>query len=110
MKFELESMEGFPRSSWVFGRLPGKLFFFTSFSGIGKPCRSPSAPWTINHRLSVLASFFAYRIQADTAQGNGPWVNRFNNLRVSYNRPNSRARATASVRLWTWSLPKIFRL
>ena len=30
--------------------------------------------------------------------------------RCGYNRPNSRARATASVRLWTWSLPKIFRL
>jgi len=26
-------------------------------------------PRTINHRLSVLASFFAYRIQTDTAQG-----------------------------------------
>src|SRR5438270_9705212 len=27
-----------------------------------------------------------------------------------YARPSSRARATASVRRWTWSLPKIFRL
>ena len=31
-------------------------------------------------------------------------------VREDYNRPSSRARATASVRLWTWSLSKIFRL
>ena len=31
------------------------------------------------------------------------------NGRFGYNRPNARARATASVRRWTWSLPKIFR-
>ncbi len=35
-------------------------------------------PRTINHRLSVLAAFFAYRIQQDTEQGSGPWVNRTN--------------------------------
>src|SRR5947209_59320 len=28
----------------------------------------------------------------------------------AYARPSSRARATASVRRWTWSLPKILRL
>ena len=31
------------------------------------------------------------------------------NLALGYNSPNSRARATASVRRWTWSLLKIFR-
>ncbi|GHO63072.1 hypothetical protein KSC_019640 [Ktedonobacter sp. SOSP1-52] len=40
--------------------------------------RKERQPRTINHRLSVLASFFAYRIQADTAQESGPWVNRSN--------------------------------
>ena len=33
-----------------------------------------------------------------------------NRLTLGYDRPSSRARATASVRLWTWSLPKILRL
>lgn len=40
-------------------------------------------PRTINHRLSVLTSFFAYRIQADTAQGSGPWINRSNPVPAS---------------------------
>jgi integrase/recombinase XerD len=31
-------------------------------------------PRTINHRLSVLASFFTYRIQLDSARGTGPWL------------------------------------
>ena len=30
--------------------------------------------------------------------------------RISYEIPSSRARATASVRLWTWSLPKILSI
>ena len=40
-------------------------------------------PRTINHRLSVLASFFAYRIQSDTDRGSGPWLNRFNPVPAS---------------------------
>jgi len=35
-------------------------------------------PRTINHRLSVLAAFFAYRMQQDSEQGSGRWVNRTN--------------------------------
>jgi site-specific recombinase XerD len=30
-------------------------------------------PRTINHRLSVLASYYAFRIQRDTEHGSGPW-------------------------------------
>src|SRR6516165_9267871 len=30
-------------------------------------------PRTINHRLSVLASYFAYRIRLDEERGSGPW-------------------------------------
>ena len=35
-------------------------------------------PRTINHRLSVLASFFAYHIRQDSAKGAGPWQHRTN--------------------------------
>jgi integrase/recombinase XerD len=35
-------------------------------------------PRTINHRLSVLASFFTYRIRQDSAQDGGPWLGRPN--------------------------------
>jgi integrase/recombinase XerD len=31
---------------------------------------------TVNHRLSVLASFFAFLIRRDTEVGNGPWAGR----------------------------------
>jgi integrase/recombinase XerD len=57
----------------------GQINLLTRKSAPGKERQ----PRTINHRLSVLASFFAYRIQADTAQGNGPWVNRFNPVPAS---------------------------
>jgi len=35
-------------------------------------------PRTVNHRLSVLASFFAYRIRQDDEAGAGPWFQRAN--------------------------------
>ena len=41
----------------------------------------PSAqrqPRTINHRLSVLAAFYAFRIQQDDERGAGPWLRRAN--------------------------------
>ena len=38
-------------------------------------CRQPR---TINHRLSLLASYFAYRIRQDADRGSGPWLHRNN--------------------------------
>jgi len=38
-------------------------------------CRQPR---TINHRLSLLASYFAYRIRQDADHGSGPWFQRDN--------------------------------
>lgn len=35
-------------------------------------------PRTINHRLSVLASFFDFHIRRDTEDGSGPWCGRVN--------------------------------
>lgn len=35
-------------------------------------------PRTINHQLSVLASFFAHRIRQDTERGSGRWIQRDN--------------------------------
>lgn len=35
-------------------------------------------PRTVNHRLSVLASFFAFRIREDDEAGEGPWFQRAN--------------------------------
>jgi len=35
-------------------------------------------PRTINHRLSVLASYFDFHIRRDTEDGNGPWCGRVN--------------------------------
>lgn len=35
-------------------------------------------PRTVNHRLSVLASFFAFRIRQDDEAGAGPWFQRAN--------------------------------
>jgi integrase/recombinase XerD len=35
-------------------------------------------PRTINHRLSVLASYFAYRIRQDEERGSGPWFQKAN--------------------------------
>lgn len=35
-------------------------------------------PRTINHRLSVLASFFDFHIRRDTEDGGGPWCGRVN--------------------------------
>jgi site-specific recombinase XerD len=35
-------------------------------------------PRTINHRLSVLASYFAYRIRLDEERGSGPWFQKAN--------------------------------
>lgn len=40
-------------------------------------------PRTINHRLSVLASFFAYCIQQDTERGSGRWIDRANPVPAS---------------------------
>lgn len=40
--------------------------------------QKPRQPRTINHRLSVLASYFEYRIRCDTEDGRGPWKGRIN--------------------------------
>lgn len=40
--------------------------------------QKPRQPRTINHRLSVLASYFEYCIRRDTEGGNGPWNARIN--------------------------------
>src|SRR5437667_2138962 len=40
-------------------------------------------PRTINHQLSVLASFFAYCIQQDTERGVGRWIHRANPVPAS---------------------------
>ncbi|PYX63052.1 MAG: hypothetical protein DMG78_32340 [Acidobacteria bacterium] len=40
--------------------------------------QKPRQPRTINHRLSVLASYFGYCIRRDTEDGRGPWKGRIN--------------------------------
>src|SRR5439155_9691952 len=40
--------------------------------------KKPRQPPTINHRLSVLASYFEYCIRRDTEDGRGPWEGRIN--------------------------------
>ena len=40
--------------------------------------QKPRQPRTINHRLSVLASYFEYCIRRDTEDGRGPWKDRIN--------------------------------
>src|SRR5450432_3647021 len=40
-------------------------------------------PRTINHQLSVLASFFDYHIRQDTERGSGPWLHRTNPVPAS---------------------------
>jgi site-specific recombinase XerD len=40
--------------------------------------QNPRQPRTINHRLSVLASYFEYCIRRDTEDGRGPWNGRIN--------------------------------
>ena len=40
--------------------------------------QTPRQPRTINHRLSVLASYFEYCIRRDTEDGHGPWKGRIN--------------------------------
>jgi integrase/recombinase XerD len=40
--------------------------------------QKPRKPRTINHRLSVLASYFEYCIRRDTEDGRGPWKGRIN--------------------------------
>jgi len=40
--------------------------------------QKPRRPRTINHRLSVLASYFDYCIRCDTEDGRGPWKGRIN--------------------------------
>lgn len=40
-------------------------------------------PRTINHRLSLLASFFAFHIQQDSEQNTGPWKGRTNPVPMS---------------------------
>jgi len=46
-----------------------------------------------------------FQASSSSAQANHPTRGVY-----GYARPSSRARATASVRRWTWSLPKILRL
>src|SRR5207244_2834663 len=40
--------------------------------------KRPRQPRTINHRLSVLASYFEYCIRRDTEDRRGPWKGRIN--------------------------------
>jgi integrase/recombinase XerD len=40
--------------------------------------QKPRQPRTINHRLSVLASYFEFCIRRDTEDGRGPWKGRIN--------------------------------
>src|SRR6266849_265994 len=40
--------------------------------------QKPRQPRTVNHRLSVLASYFEYCIRRDTEDGRGPWKGRIN--------------------------------
>src|SRR5580698_5407261 len=40
--------------------------------------QKPRRPRTINHRLSVLASYFEFCIRRDTEDGRGPWKGRIN--------------------------------
>lgn len=40
--------------------------------------RNHAQPRTINHRPSVLASYFEYCIRRDTEDGRGPWKGRIN--------------------------------
>jgi integrase/recombinase XerD len=46
-------------------------------------------PRTINHQLSVLASFFAYHIQRDTEQGLGRWKQQTNPVPASASKRNN---------------------
>jgi site-specific recombinase XerD len=50
-------------------------------------------PRTINHRLSVLASYFAYCIQRDGDQGSGAWFQRANPISTAFNREGRRRMA-----------------
>jgi len=43
-----------------------------------RPVQKPRQPRTINHRLSVLTSYFEYCIRRDTEDGRGPWNGRIN--------------------------------
>jgi integrase/recombinase XerD len=43
-----------------------------------RSAQKPRQPRTINHRLSVLASYFEYCIRRDTEVGRGPWKGRIN--------------------------------
>ena len=43
-----------------------------------RPVDKVRGPRTINHRLSVLASFFDFHIRRDTEDGSGPWCGRVN--------------------------------
>jgi hypothetical protein len=64
----------------------GRLLAATSPSSRGVQSRvllarsaeKPLQPRTINHRLSVLASYFEYCIRRDTEDGRGPWKGRIN--------------------------------
>jgi integrase/recombinase XerD len=42
------------------------------------PAKKARQPRTINHRLSVLTSYFEYCIRRDTEDGRGPWKGRIN--------------------------------
>ena len=51
----------------------------TKQGGVGaRSAEKPRQPRTINHRLSVLASYFEYCIRCDTEDGRGPWKGRIN--------------------------------
>jgi site-specific recombinase XerD len=47
-----------------------------AISSQSKP--KPRQPRTVNHRISVLASYFDYCIRSDTEEGEGPWNHRIN--------------------------------
>ena len=57
--------------------------------------QKPRPPRTINHRLSVLASYFEYCIRRDTEDGRGPWKGRINPASAAVEFINSKAREIA---------------
>jgi len=53
-------------------------FSQSNSQGAVKSKSKPKEPRTINHRLSVLASYFDFHIARDTEDGKGPWDKRIN--------------------------------
>lgn len=45
---------------------------------VSRSIKQPRGARTINHRLSVLSSYFDFHIRRDTEDGSGPWCGRVN--------------------------------